>query len=144
MYKITIYTDGACSGNPGKGGWAAMLIYKERVREISGAEIETTNNKMELRAVIEALKCLKYESEVTVYSDSAYIVNAIALGWLESWKTSNWIGSNRKPIQNKELWVELNTLLDKHHVNFQKVQGHSDNTYNNRCDALARAAIKTL
>ena len=144
MYDVSIYTDGACSGNPGAGGWAAILICNSTTKEISGAEKETTNNRMELMAVIEALSCIKYESKITVYSDSAYVVNALTQGWLENWKKSNWRTSGKKEVLNRDLWKRLNVLLEKHNVTFQKVKGHADNAYNNRCDTLAREAIKTL
>ena len=142
MYKIEIYTDGACSGNPGMGGWAAILIYGNNIKEISGFEKETTNNKMELRAVIEALQALKYESNVTLYSDSAYVINAFTQGWLDNWQAYGWRTSAKKPVQNKELWLRLLQLIKVHKVQFRKVQGHSNNTYNNRCDSLARAQIQ--
>lgn len=142
MYKIEIYTDGACSGNPGMGGWAAILIYGSNIKEISGFEKETTNNQMELKAVIEALKRLKYQSDVTIHSDSAYVVNAFSQGWLENWQNSGWRTSGKKPVQNKDLWLQLLSLLQIHKVKFRKVQGHSNNLYNNKCDSLARAEIK--
>lgn len=142
MYKIEIYTDGACSGNPGMGGWAAILIYGSNIKEISGFEKETTNNQMELKAVIEALKQLKYQSDVTIHSDSAYVVNAFTQGWLENWQNSGWRTSGKKPVQNKDLWLQLLSLLQTHKVKFRKVQGHSNNLYNNKCDSLARAEIK--
>lgn len=144
MEKVTIYTDGACSGNPGPGGWGAVLIYNENKKEISGGKKETTNNIMELTAVIEALKLLKYPCEVDLYSDSAYLVNGFSQGWIYNWQKNNWKTSNKEPVKNKELWQEIYKLTKIHKVNFIKVKGHSDNEYNNRCDELARNAIKTL
>ena len=144
MEKVTIYTDGACSGNPGPGGWAAVLIYNENRKEISGAKKETTNNIMELTAVIEALKLLKYPCEVDLYSDSAYVVNGFNQGWIYNWKKNNWRTSSKEPVKNKEIWEELYNLSKIHKVNFKKVKGHSTNELNNRCDELAREAIKNL
>ena len=144
MEKVTIYTDGACSGNPGPGGWAAVLIYNENRKEISGAKKETTNNIMELTAVIEALKLLKYPCEVDLYSDSAYVVNGFNQGWIYNWRKNNWRTSSKEPVKNKEIWEELYNLSKIHKVNFKKVKGHSTNELNNRCDELAREAIKNL
>ena len=139
--NVKIYTDGACSGNPGPGGYAAILIYKGIEKEISGGEPNTTNNKMEITAVVEGLKLLKEPCDVTVYSDSAYVVNAVEMGWLESWKRNNWIKSDKKQVKNIELWEELLKLLNVHNVKFVKVKGHSDNELNNKCDELARKMI---
>ena len=144
MKKVTVYTDGACSGNPGPGGWGAILMYNENKKEISGAEKETTNNIMEITAVLEALKILKEECEVKIYSDSAYVVNAFNQGWIYNWRKNNWKTANKEPVKNKELWEKLYELTQKHKVEFIKVKGHSDNEYNNRCDELARAAIMSL
>ena len=144
MKKVTVYTDGACSGNPGPGGWGAILMYNENKKEISGAEKETTNNIMEITAVLEALKLLKEECEVKIYSDSAYVVNAFNQGWIYNWRKNNWKTANKEPVKNKELWEELYGLTKIHKVNFIKVKGHSDNEFNNRCDELARQAIKEL
>ena len=144
MEKVTIYTDGACSGNPGSGGWAAVLIYNENRKEISGSKKETTNNIMELTAVIEALKLLKYPCEVDLYSDSAYVVNGFNQGWIYNWRKNNWRTSSKEPVKNKEIWEELYNLSKIHKVNFIKVKGHSTNELNNRCDELAREAIKNL
>ena len=144
MEKVTIYTDGACSGNPGPGGWAAVLIYNENRKEISGAKKETTNNIMELTAVIEALKLLKYPCDVDLYSDSAYVVNGFNQGWIYNWRKNNWRTSSKEPVKNKEIWEELYNLSKIHKVNFIKVKGHSTNELNNRCDELAREAIKNL
>lgn len=142
MEKVVIYTDGACSGNPGPGGWGTILMYKNVKKEISGYMENTTNNIMEITAVIEGLKLLKYECEVEIYSDSAYVVNAFNNHWIEGWKKKNWINSSKEPVKNKELWQELYNLTKQHNVKFIKVKGHSDNEYNNRCDELARIAIK--
>ena len=139
--NVTIYTDGACSGNPGAGGWGAILMHGARKKEFSGFEKETTNNRMELTAVIEALSKLKDVCTVSLYSDSAYVVNAINNGWLENWKKNGWIGSDKKPVKNIELWKALDVLLNKHSVTFIKVKGHADNEFNNRCDQLATGEI---
>ncbi len=144
MKKVIIYTDGACSGNPGPGGWGAILMFEENKKEISGAKNNTTNNIMELTAVIEALKLLKFECEVDLYSDSSYVVNGFLQGWIYNWKNNNWKTASKAPVKNKELWEELYLLTKKHKVNFIKVKGHSDNKFNNRCDYLATSAIKTL
>ncbi len=144
MEKIVIYTDGACSGNPGPGGWGAILMYKDVKKEISGGMKQTTNNIMEITAVIEGLKLIKYPCEIDVYSDSAYVVNAFNNHWIEGWIKKNWINSSKEPVKNKELWQELYSLTKKHKVKFIKVKGHSDNEFNNRCDELARAAIKDV
>ena len=141
MEKVIIYTDGACSGNPGPGGWGTVLMYKEVKKEISGGAKETTNNIMELTAVVEGLKLLKYPCEVEIYSDSAYIVNAFNQGWVYNWKKKNWKTADGKEVKNKEIWIELYDLTKTHKVTFIKVKGHSDNEYNNRCDELARNAI---
>ena len=142
MEKVVIYTDGACSGNPGPGGWGTILMYKNVKKEISGYMENTTNNIMEITAVIEGLKLLKYECEVEIYSDSAYVVNAFNNHWIEGWRKKNWINSSKEPVKNKELWQDLYNLTKQHNVKFIKVKGHSDNEYNNRCDELARLAIK--
>ena len=144
MKKVIIYTDGACSGNPGPGGWGAILMFEENKKEISGAKNNTTNNIMELTAVIEALKLLKFECEVDLYSDSSYVVNGFLQGWIYNWKNNNWKTASKAPVKNKELWEELYLLTKKHKVNFIKVKGHSVNKFNNRCDYLATSAIKTL
>ena len=144
MGEVTIYTDGACSGNPGPGGWGAILMYKDNKKEISGGKKDTTNNVMELTAVIEALKLLKYPCKVNVYSDSAYVVNAFLQNWIIGWQRNNWKTSDKKDVKNKELWQELIALTKVHDVTFFKVKGHADNEYNNRCDELARNAILSL
>lgn len=144
MKEVTIYTDGACSGNPGPGGWGAILMCNGVQKEISGAKKDTTNNIMEITAVLEALKLLKVECEVKVYSDSAYVVNAFNQGWIYNWKKNNWKTAGKDPVKNQELWEQLYDLTQKHKVEFIKVKGHSDNEFNNRCDFLATSAIKTL
>lgn len=141
MKKIDMYTDGACSGNPGPGGWGVVLIYKDIIKEFSGYNPETTNNQMEITAVIEGLKKLKEPCEVTIYTDSAYTMNAFSQGWITNWQLSGWKNANKKPVANKELWLELLELLSKHEYSFVKVKGHADNKYNNRCDALATGEI---
>lgn len=144
MKEITIYTDGACSGNPGPGGWGAILMYNGVQKEISGAQKDTTNNIMEITAVLESLKLLKEECNVKIYSDSAYVVNAFNQSWIYNWKKNNWKTASKSPVKNQELWKELYELTQKHKVEFIKVKGHSDNEFNNRCDFLATSAIKTL
>ena len=144
MENIVIYTDGACSGNPGPGGWGAILMYNEHKKEISGANKETTNNIMELTAVVEALKLLKHECNVKIYSDSAYVVNAFKNGWISNWMKNGWRTSSKEPVKNKELWMTLYEFTRIHNIEFIKVKGHSDNEYNNRCDELARNAINSL
>ena len=137
MKKVVLYTDGACSGNPGPGGYGAVLIYGGVEKEIFGGEKSTTNNKMEMMAVIKGLEALKEPCEVDVYSDSAYIVNAIEQGWIESWKKNGWRKADKKPVKNVDLWEKLLELMDKHKVTFNKVKGHADDEYNNRCDRIA-------
>ena len=144
MEKIIIYTDGACSGNPGPGGWAAILIYNGKEKEISGGNKNTTNNIMEITAVIEGLKALKYPCEVELYSDSAYVVNTFTQGWIFNWMQKGWKTASGDSVKNKELWQELYSLTKIHKVTFNKVKEHADNHYNNRCDELARDAIKNL
>ncbi|MCI8397436.1 MAG: ribonuclease HI [Clostridia bacterium] len=141
MKKVIIYTDGACSGNPGPGGWGTILMYEGNKKEISGGNPDTTNNVMEMTAVIEGLKMLKYPCEVEIYSDSAYVVNAFNQHWIDGWKKKGWKNSNKEDVKNRELWEEMDRLIQNHDVTFIKVKGHSDNEYNNRCDELARNAI---
>ena len=138
MKKVIIYTDGACSGNPGPGGWGAILKYGEKMKEMSGGEAETTNNRMELTGVIVSLSALKEPCEVTLYTDSQYIVNAINEGWLKSWIAKGW---KRKtgPVKNPDLWQKVYDLLQIHTVEFVWVKGHAENPYNNRCDEMAVA-----
>ena len=144
MEEVIIYTDGACSGNPGPGGWGSILMYKDNKKEIFGAKKDTTNNVMELTAVIEALKLLKFKCKVSVYSDSAYVVNAFNQKWIYGWMKNGWKNASKEPVKNKELWQELYELTKVHEVNFVKVKGHSDNKYNNRCDEMAKNAITSL
>ena len=144
MDKVIIYTDGACSGNPGKGGWGAILMYGDIKKEISGGNPNTTNNQMELTAPIEALKLLKRPCEVKVYSDSAYLVNAFLQGWLKNWKKNGWKTADKKDVKNKELWLEIDKFMQIHNIEWIKVKGHADNEFNNRCDELAVNAIKQL
>ena len=139
--EIEIYTDGACSFNPGPGGWGAVLIYKDVKKEISGGDKNTTNNIMEITAVLEALKLLKHPCKVNVYSDSAYVVNCFNQGWIYNWMKKGWKTAGNDPVKNKELWEELYNLTKIHEVTFNKVKGHSTNELNNRCDELARNAI---
>jgi len=126
----------------GPGGWGAVLMHNEIKKEISGYNNNTTNNIMEITAVIEALKLLKYECEVEIYSDSAYVVNAFNQKWIENWKKNNWKNSSKENVKNKELWQELDKLVNNHKVKFIKVKGHADNEWNNRCDELATGEIK--
>ena len=144
MKKVVIYTDGACSGNPGPGGLGAILMYEGNKKEISGGKKDTTNNVMELTAAIEGLKLLKFPCVVDLYSDSAYLVNAFNQGWIYNWQKNNWKTAGKDPVKNKEIWEELYKLTKIHKVNFIKVKGHSDNEFNNRCDELARKAIDEL
>lgn len=141
LKKVILYTDGACSGNPGAGGWGAILMYGEHTRELNGYEAETTNNRMEIMAVIAGLERLKFPCEVDVYSDSAYTVNAFNEGWIYGWQKSNWKKSDGKAVLNVDLWERLLALTHTHKVTFHKVKGHADNEFNNRCDFLARQAI---
>lgn len=134
---VIVYTDGACSGNPGPGGWAAILLYKGAEKVISGAEKETTNNRMELTAVISALECLKEPCLVELYSDSKYVIDALDKGWAQSWQKKNWKKSDGKPALNPDLWSRLLALAAQHELRYHWVRGHEDNEYNNRCDALA-------
>lgn len=141
---VEIYTDGACSGNPGAGGWAAVLLYKEHKREIFGAEEQTTNNRMELTAIIKGLQMLKEPCIVTVYSDSAYSVDPFLKNWIEGWVMRGWRTAGKDDVKNVDLWKELLSLMQIHEVSFVKVKGHADNELNNRCDKLAVAAYKEL
>ena len=137
MKKVEIYTDGACRGNPGKGGWGAVLVYNGREKELSGGERETTNNRMELTAAIKALKQLREPCEVTLTSDSKYLTDAITKGWVYSWKAKNWKKSDGSKALNIDLWEELLPLLETHKVTFVWVKGHDGHPYNERCDKLA-------
>mgnify|MGYP000542022682 CR=1 FL=1 len=134
MKKVELYTDGACKGNPGPGGWGAILQYGKAEKELSGSEPSTTNNRMELLGVITALETLKEPCSVDLYSDSKYVVDGITKGWAKGWRARGWVKSDKKPAKNPELWGRLLDLLDKHEVRFHWVKGHADNPYNNRCD----------
>jgi len=142
MKKVIIYTDGACSGNPGIGGWGAILRYGNIENEISGFEKETTNNKMELTAAVEALKRLKLPCEVELYSDSAYLINGFNQYWLKNWKAKGWKTASGDNVKNEELWRELDRLSAIHKITWIKVKGHADNEYNNKCDKLATDEVK--
>lgn len=142
MNKVTIYTDGACSGNPGAGGWAAVLAYGGKTKEISGFEPQTTNNRMELRAVIEALAAVKLGFACEIYSDSAYVVNAVNNKWLTSWQQNEWRTADNKPVKNMDLWQQLAQELNRRTISFVKVKGHADVELNERCDFLARMEIE--
>lgn len=137
MKQIEIYTDGACSGNPGPGGWGAVLVYNGKEKEISGSEKETTNNRMELTAVIMALNALNQPCEVKLTTDSKYVCDTINKGWVYSWRKNGWKKSDKKPALNVDLWKELLSLLEKHEVEFIWVKGHNGHKYNEICDALA-------
>jgi ribonuclease HI len=141
---VDIYTDGACSGNPGPGGWAALLQYNGKEKELSGADRATTNNRMEMTAVIRALQELKKPCHVRLHSDSALIINAMTQGWIENWQAKGWRKADKKPVENRELWEEMLSAMKQHRVDWIKVKGHADDVRNNRVDALAVAAIKTL
>ena len=138
--KVTIYTDGACSGNPGQGGWGAVLIYGNSEKKISGYSELTTNNKMELQAVIEALKILKRTCNIDLYTDSVYVKDGITK-WIQNWKKNNWRTSKKEDVKNKELWIELDRLSSQHNIEWHWVKGHADNNLNNVVDELARNEI---
>ena len=142
MKQVTIYTDGACSGNPGPGGWGAVLMFNGFRKEMSGYEPHTTNNRMEMTAAIEALSALKEPCAVSLHSDSSYLVNAFEQHWLDNWRRRNWIKSDKKPVENVDLWQRLLELTGVHAVTWIKVKGHADNVENNRCDELAMLAIR--
>jgi ribonuclease HI len=141
--KIVIYTDGACSGNPGKGGWGAILMFKEHEKKISGGLKETTNNQMEIRAVIEALKSIKKPSEIIINTDSKYVMDGITK-WINGWKKNGWRTAERKPVKNSELWQELDEEVGKHRIEWRWVKGHSGNKYNDIADELARDGIAKI
>ena len=137
MKTVTIYTDGACSGNPGPGGWGAILRYKETEKELSGGAADTTNNRMELTAVIEALALLKESCVVELYSDSKYVIDGLSKGWAKGWQKRGWIKSDKKPALNPDLWERLLALTDQHEMHYHWVKGHEENEKNNRCDEQA-------
>ena len=144
MKHVDIYTDGACRGNPGKGGWGAILVYGTKSKEMSGGERNTTNNRMELTGAIEALAVLKEPCEVTLTSDSKYLVDAISRGWLDSWRKNGWRKANRSEVLNVDLWQKLITQLERHKVTFVWVHGHAGHEYNERCDVLATTFADSL
>ena len=142
--KVTIYTDGACSGNPGPGGWGVVLLYGRQQKELSGADAATTNQRMELTAALQALQALKEPCEVVLFSDSAYLINAFNQHWLDNWQRNGWRNAKKQPVENQDLWKALLAANKKHQVSWQKVKGHAGDKYNERCDELARQAISTL
>ena len=144
MKKVEIYTDGACSGNPGLGGYCAILIYKGVEKVVKGSEKDTTNNRMELLAVIKGLEALKEPCQVDLYSDSQYVVDAFNKGWIDAWQQNNWRTSNKSDVKNVDLWKQLISLTQKNKVNFIKVKGHANNEYNNKCDKFAVEEYKKL
>jgi ribonuclease HI len=144
LKEVSIYTDGACSGNPGPGGWGAILIYQGMEKELSGGEPDTTNQRMELRAAIEALGSLKVPCKVKLYSDSAYLINAFNQNWIGNWQRNGWLNAQKKPVENQDLWQCLIQLSRTHQIQWIKVPGHQDNIYNNRCDLLARKASNRI
>lgn len=144
MKKVVLYTDGACSGNPGVGGWAAILRHGSAEKVLTGGEEQTTNNRMELMGVISGLEALKEDCEVEIYSDSAYVVNAFLQDWISYWLMSGWRTKGKKPVQNVELWQRLLNVCAKHKITWNKVKGHADNELNNRCDALAVSEIEKI
>lgn len=141
--RVTIYTDGACSGNPGPGGWGALLIYGNVEKELSGAELETTNNRMELLAAIRAIEAIKRSSKIDLYTDSNYLRQGIT-EWVHGWKRNGWKTADKKPVKNVDLWEQLHALVDTHDITWHWVRGHSGDVNNDRVDALARQAIKNL
>ena len=144
MKTVTLYTDGACSGNPGPGGWGAILLYGAHRRELSGGERSTTNNRMELTAVIEGLRLLKEPCTVELWSDSRYVIDALDKGWARSWQKRGWVKSDKKPALNPDLWEQLLNLTQKHELHYHWVKGHAENPKNNRCDQLAVVEWKKL
>ena len=142
MKTVTIYTDGACSGNPGPGGWGAILRYKETEKELSAGAADTTTNRMELTAVIEALALLKESCVVELYSDSKYVIDGLSKGWAKGWQKRGWIKSDKKPALNPDLWERLLALTDRHEMHYHWVKGHAENEKNNRCDQMAVAESK--
>ena len=144
MKTVTLYTDGACSGNPGPGGWGAILEYMGHEKEMSGGELDTTNNRMELTAVIKGLSALKEPCIVELYSDSKYVIDALEKGWAIGWRKRNWIKSDKKPALNPDLWEKLLELTEIHQMHYHWVKGHAENPKNNRCDELAVNEWKKL
>ena len=144
MKEVTIYTDGACSGNPGAGGWGTILDYQGKRKELSGGEAHTTNNRMELTAAIEALSLLKEPCIVELYSDSKYVIDGLEKGWAKGWKARGWVKSDKKPALNPDLWEQLLTLTQRHELHYHWVKGHADNPKNNRCDQMAVAQSQLM
>ena len=141
--RVTIYTDGACSGNPGPGGWGALIVFRESQKEISGAEPGTTNNRMELMAAISALEALTRPCQVDLHTDSQYVRNGIS-SWIKGWKAKGWLTADRKPVKNEDLWRRLDAARERHDVQWHWVKGHADDARNNHVDGLARAAIQRM
>lgn len=141
LKQVSVYTDGACSGNPGPGGWAAILTYKGKEKELSGGEAHTTNQRMEITAVYEALCHMTEPCDVVVYSDSAYVINCFKQKWYVNWRRNGWMNSKGEPVQNRDLWEKLLEQTERHRVRFEKVKGHAGDVMNERCDQLARAAV---
>lgn len=139
MKTVTIYTDGACSGNPGPGGWGAILLYGEHKKELSGGEPQTTNNRMELTAVITALEALREPCVVELWSDSKYVIDGLSKGWAKSWRAKGWVKGDKKPALNPDLWGRLLELTETHTLRYHWVKGHAENEFNNRCDEMAVA-----
>ncbi len=137
MRTVEIYTDGACKGNPGPGGWGAVLCCNGAEKEISGGEVDTTNNRMELTALIRALQCLKEPCHLIVTSDSKYVIDGLSKGWAEGWQKRGWIKSNKEPALNPDLWADLLSLTKQHHIEYRWIKGHAGHPMNERCDALA-------
>lgn len=144
MKKIDIYTDGACKGNPGPGGFAAILVYNGVEKTVSGGEKDTTNNRMELSAVVYALEALKEPCEINLYSDSEYFINAMTKGWLKSWISKGWVKSDRKPVLNRDLWERIVQLTSRHSITYIWVKGHAGHEYNERCDRIAVSEAEKL
>ncbi|MEQ9115871.1 MAG: ribonuclease HI [Rickettsiales bacterium] len=143
MKRVTIYTDGACSGNPGPGGWGAIMIYGDNEKELSGGEGDTTNNRMEMLGAIKSLEALKSFCKVDLYTDSVYLKDGITK-WIHNWKKNNWKSASKKPVKNVDLWQQLDSLVSKHDIDWHWVKGHSDNIYNNRVDELAVKAREKI
>ena len=141
LTAVELYTDGACSGNPGPGGWGVILVVGDKEKELAGGEPDTTNQRMELQAVIQGLKALNRSCKVKVYSDSAYFINALEKKWYVNWRKNGWKNSKGEPVKNRDLWEALLEQMARHQLSLQKVKGHSGHHYNERCDALARAAV---
>lgn len=144
MKHVDIYTDGACSGNPGAGGWGAIIVYKGKEKVLSGSEAQTTNNRMELYAVIAALRALREPCDITLCSDSRYVIDGLSKGWASSWRTHGWKKSDKKPALNPDLWGELLDLCEKHKISYEWIKGHDGHPYNERCDALAVGEYEKL